>query len=112
MRLAALHGLLRRFEYFPSFWNGALLVNDHWLSRLGLHGRATPVDFQAGRNGVDLNASARVTTASGRAGRAARLSRSAGRVNGARDRDRAARLSAAETPSMTPWQRGHSRWRR
>jgi hypothetical protein len=39
---------------------GALLVDDDWLSRLGLHGRATPVDFQTGRNGVDLTPSPRV----------------------------------------------------
>ena len=54
MQLAALHGLLRRCEWFPSLWNGALLVDDDRLSRLGLHGRATPVDFQTSRNGVDL----------------------------------------------------------
>ena len=59
MRLAALRGSLRRYEWFPSFWNGALLVDDDRLSRLGVHGRATPVDFQTGRNGVDLTPSAR-----------------------------------------------------
>src|SRR6516162_8956411 len=56
MRLAA---LLRRYEYFPSFWNGALLADDDQLSRVGLHGRAAPVGFQAGPKGVDLTPSAR-----------------------------------------------------
>ena len=60
MWLAALHGSLRQqYEWFSSFWNGALLADDDQLSRVGLHGRAAPVGFQAGPKGVDLTPSAR-----------------------------------------------------
>jgi hypothetical protein len=59
MQLAAWHGsLLRRYEWFPiSFWNGAFLVDDDWLSRLGLHDPATTIDLQTRRNAVDLTSS-------------------------------------------------------